>query len=199
MISHRLSLSLLVAVGSAIALSATNFTAKPLVNQDPAMETPSKHHERLLKGVGEWEGTLSWSEAPGMPAGSTKATESVKAVGGFWTCSRFECDFMGMPYVGCGQVGYSAKDKKYVGTWTDSMSSYFSLMEGQYDEKRKLIVMHWQAPDMTGKMNHHRNELAMGDGQYTLTFFVGEGDAATEMMVIKMKRKSKGAGQKGDK
>ena len=106
---------------------------------------------------------------------------------------------MGMPYVGSGQMGYSAKDKKYVGTWTDSMSSYLSLMEGQYDEPRKLLVMHWQAPDMTGKMNHHRSEMALGDDEYTLTFFIGEGDAATQMMVIAMKRKPKGKGQKSDK
>ena len=53
--------------------------------------------------------------------------------------------------------------------------------------------MHWEAPDMTGKMNSHRNELAMKDDRYTLTFFLGKGKDATQMMVIDMKRKAKGA------
>ena len=197
MVQHRTLASLLVVAGGAIALSATMPTVEPATGQDPAMEAPSEHHQRILESVGEWEGTLTWAEAPGMPAGTTKATESVEKIGGFWTRAKFECDFMGMPYHGSGLLGYSAKDKKYVGTWVDSMSSHFSLMEGQYDEKRKLLVMHWEAPDMTGKMNHHRSELTRTANEYSLTFFVGKGDAATQMMVIAMKRKAKG--KKGGK
>ena len=190
MFSRIFATTLILATG-AIALAAF----VPPRHQDPAMEKPNAHHERVLDGAGTWKGTLT-SFMPGGPDEPIAAREVAVPVGKFWVNTRFECDYMGMPYVGTGVLGYSAMDDEYVGTWTDSMSSYFALMKGRYDAERDLLVMRWNAPDMTGKMSPHRYELAMRDDGYTSTFFVGEGEG-TKSMVIEMERvAAAGTGEK---
>lgn len=156
------------------------------------MPQPTEQHRQLLSGVGAWEGTLT-SYMTDPPAAPVAARETVEAVGGFWIQSRFECQFMGMPYVGTGCVGYDAAKKKYIGTWVDSMSSHLALMEGEVDPATKALVLRWESPDETGKLARHRSEsVETADGR-TMTFYMGEG-AGTKSMVIEMKRKAaKGA------
>ncbi|MBL8858304.1 MAG: DUF1579 family protein [Planctomycetes bacterium] len=151
------------------------------------MPQPTAEHKHILAGVGEWEGTLTMY-MPGMPASAVPAHETVTPVGEFWIQSRFTCDFMGQPYLGTGTHGYDVNKKKYVSTWADSMSSHMSLMEGNVDPKTKALVMHWEAPGMSGGMEKHRSETVHADNSYTMTFFTGEGEG-TKSMVIDMKRK----------
>lgn len=157
--------------------------------QDMGMPQPGPQHAALLKGVGDWEGTLTYYM--GTPDGIVEAaTETVEAIGEFWIQAKFECDFMGMPYVGTGCVGYDTEKEKYVGTWIDNMSSYLAIMEGDVDEQTGKVVMRWTAPDMTGQMAPHRNEVEDTADVRTSTFYVGEGEESTKLMVISMKRKA---------
>ena len=64
--------------------------------QEMEMPQPAEQHAQLLEAVGAWEGTIT-AFFPGMPSEPMEAKETVEAIGGFWTQSRFECDFMGMP------------------------------------------------------------------------------------------------------
>ena len=173
----------LIAVAS--LATATAFAA--VRSQDPAMPQPTEHHKQILAMVGEWEGTVTGftDGAAGQPS---PAKESVAAVGGFWTSSRFECDMMGMPFAGTGVTGYDTTKRRFVGTWVDSMSSFLHVMEGQVDPKTKHLVMKWTGPDMTGAMVAHRMETAHTADAYTSTMYVGEGEG-TKVMVIDMKRK----------
>lgn len=149
--------------------------------------TPTDQHKEIVTGAGEWEGTLTMFGANATPQ-PIPVKESVEAVGPFWIQSKFTCDFMGMPYHGTGCVGYDLATKKYIGTWVDSMSSYFAWMEGTKDASGKL-VLYWMAPDeTTGEPVQHRSEsMETVDGRVT-TFFQGEG-AGTKTMVIETKRK----------
>jgi Protein of unknown function (DUF1579) len=152
------------------------------------MPQPTAEHREIVKAVGAWEGTLT-SYMPGQPEQTMPAKETIEAIGGFWTQSRFETSFGGQPYVGTGCVGYDSQTKKYVGTWIDSMSEFFSLMEGEKDAKTGAIVMRYMAPDMeSGKLVPHRIETVHGTDTYTSSFFMGDG-AGTKTMVIAMKRK----------
>jgi len=178
----RLATSLL---SLALAACAAE-TKKPVVSMEEWTQ-PTEQHKELSAGAGEWEGTLTVFGEHATPA-PIPAQEKVEAVGSFWLQSRFTCDFMGMPYVGTGCVGYDPATKKYVGTWVDNTSSYFALMEGQKDASGKL-VLHWMAPDeKTGVPIPHRSEsVETADGR-VMTFYMGEG-AGTKSMVIEMKRK----------
>jgi len=170
----------------AVAAVATTALFANLASQD--MPTPKEQHTMLLKSVGEWEGTMT-SFSPDMPAVPVPAKEKIEAVGGFWTQTRFECQFMGQAYIGAGCLGYDEDKKKYVGTWFDNMSSHMSLMEGDYDAKTNTLTMRWMSPDMaTGQPAPHRYECVQKEDAVTSTFYIGEG-AGKKTMIIDMKRK----------
>ena len=165
------------------ALAAAAATLRPVQEMPQA----TQQHAMLLKGVGEWEGTLTMF-MPGAPEEGTPCRESVTAIGEFWTTSTFHCDLMGVPFVGTGVTGYDPDRKLFVGTWVDSMTTRLSVMEGTYDEARRALVMNYMGPDpMTGELVPHRTETVHeGDG-YTSTFFMGAGEG-TKSMTIQMKR-----------
>lgn len=150
----------------------------------PPMPEPTEQHKHLQKQVGEWEGTITML-LPGMPNTPTPAKETVRSLGGFWTVSDFQCDFMGMPYQGHGTNGYDAQKGKYVGTWIDSFGSPLAVMEGEWDDASQMVVWKWEAPDMTGQVVPHRSQVKIGKDSYKMDFYT-DGEHS---MVIEMKRK----------
>lgn len=159
----------------------------------PAQDVPqpAPEHAELLEGVGEWEGTLSMM-VPGMPSDGIPCTETVSAVGGFWTTSKFTCDFGGAPFVGAGSLGFDSARGLWVGTWIDSMTTRLTVMEGKVDPKTQALVMRYTGPHpLTGEMVPHRVETVhQGADAYTSTFFMGEGEGQKHM-VIAMRRVKK--------
>jgi len=180
------------------ALSSCALLATALVPALQEMQMPKagEQHKNLLAGVGEWEGTVTDFHDPAAKPTPVPARETVTAVGEFWVLSQFHSEFGGMPYHGSGHYGYDAEKKKFIGTWVDSMSSYFSLMEGEMDPKTKALVMRWQAPGMDGKMTPQRSESIETADSRTMTFYSGEG-AGTKSMVIELKRKKGRAAEAG--
>ncbi len=171
----------------ALVLVAACSTTEDVVQIDmETMTAPTDHHARVLSAVGQWEGSLE-SFGPGLGEDPIPARQTVQAVGPFWTQTRFECDLMGMSYVGEGTLGYDPLTRTYRGTWADSWSSYLAVMEGEWDADREVLVMRWDAPDMNGVMNAHRYELAQTDTTYVSTFYMGPGEGE-KSMVISMKR-----------
>jgi hypothetical protein len=183
--------ALALALALASCVSTDTLTDDTVGTMDAAMQTPpmpqpTRQHQELLQSVGTWEGTLT-SFVPGVPAEPTPARETVEALGGFWTQSTFECEFMGMPYVGSGCFGYDEAKGKYVGTWIDNMSSMLAVMEGELAADGKTLVMRWRAPDWDGQMTDHRSETVHTANSSVSTFYMGEGQGE-KTMVIEMKR-----------
>jgi hypothetical protein len=174
----------LVLVAAVLAVAAAR--PAPVAQEMPQ---PNEMHKAIVATAGEWEGTLTSWMAPGVPPMTVPAQESITAIGGFWIQSRFTCDFMGMPYLGTGCVGYDTTKNKFVGTWIDNMSSYLAIMEGEHDPATGKGVMRYMAPDpMSGNLVPHRIESVDTADARTSTFYMGEG-AGTKTMVIEMKRK----------
>jgi len=173
------------ATAAIVAAATITFAAAPRI-QDAMqqMPQPTKQHRQIQRGAGEWVGTLTM-KSPGMPTEPVEAKETVRKHGPFWVVTEFKCQFMGMPYMGHGCFGYDENKGEYVGTWLDSMSSHLSIMRGKHDEESGGIVMHWDAPDMTGKIVPHRSVQVQTEDAYTMTFYTD----GKESMVIDMKRK----------
>ncbi|MEM8709584.1 MAG: DUF1579 family protein [Planctomycetota bacterium] len=172
--------ALVSAAVAATAVAPTFFQEEP---------KPTEQHEMLMKGVGEWEGTLTMT-MPGME-GAMKATETVTAFGSFWTHSNFTATFdeMPFPYHGHGQMGFDPATEEFVGTWTHNTDPHIAVMRGKMNDAGEM-VMHWEAPmPMTGELVPHRSVTKHGDGEYEMKFFMGEGDAEFSHMTIAMKRK----------
>ena len=157
--------------------------AGPALFQEMTMPSPTEHHAQLQKSVGHWEGTITMT-MPGMGEMVSPASEDVRSGGPFWTISDFKSDMGGMPYSGHGCHGFDPEKGKYVSTWIDNMTSYLNVMEGSLDEESGMIVMEWNAPDMTGAMAPHRSEQKMSDDAYTMTFYT----SGEQTMVIDMKK-----------
>lgn len=176
-------------VTSLVALALGACSAPPAADPMAGMRQPTEQHKQLLQGVGTWEGKLTMY-MPGLPDQTVPAKEVVEAIGGFWTQSKFTCDFMGMPFLGSGCMGYDPRSGHYVGTWVDNFTDELAVMTGEMDSTGKTLIMRWTSHDpMTGEPMQQRDETTFTADSYTATFFHGAG-AGTKAMVIEMKRKS---------
>jgi hypothetical protein len=76
--------------------------------------------------------------------------------------------------------------KKYVGSWTDSMSQGLAISEGTWDPATKRSTGWMEAPDMTGKVvkmkfvSEHRP-----DGTRAMTSY-GPGPDGKETMMMRI-------------
>jgi hypothetical protein len=113
------------------------------------MIPPGTEHQKLLEGVGQWNVKCKTFMAPGAPPMESDATDTVVAVGGFWTVSDFKTTLGPMgPFHGMCTMGYDQRAKKYVMTWIDSMSSHLFVMDGGYDKSGKILTLTGMGPSM---------------------------------------------------
>lgn len=151
---------------------------------------PTEQHAKVVKGAGEYEGTITMM-MPGSEPMQAPCTETVTAIGELWTVSHFEMEFMGQPFEGSSIFGYDPEKEKFVGTWIDSMTPKLTVMEGDWDAGKKAFVMHYEMADpMTGGTVDMRNEHVHRDDGYTSSFYsVGEDGEESLSMKIEMTRK----------
>ncbi len=103
--------------------------------------------------AGTWDATVEMFVPGAAQPMVSKATEvNTMGCGGLCLISDFKGDFGGMPFHGHGTSTWDPNKKKYVGTWTDSMSSGLSLSEGTYDAATKKSTSTMEGPDPTGKI-----------------------------------------------
>jgi len=141
-ILERLSLA---AVAAGLALSGSAAAQQP--------PTPGPEHKVLAMDAGTWDATVEMFMPGAAQPMVSKGTEvNTMGCGGLCLISDFKGDFGGMPFHGHGTSTWDPNKKKYVGTWTDSMSSGLSLSEGTYDAAAKKSTSTMEGPDPTGKI-----------------------------------------------
>lgn len=112
----------------------------------PALAAPAKEHAWLRQLVGEWEFESEAVMAPGQPPVKGKGSETVRAVGGFWTVGEMKCEMMGRPMTGLMTVGYDAAKKKYVGSWVCSACDWMCRYEGSVDSAGRTLTLNCEGP-----------------------------------------------------
>jgi hypothetical protein len=120
----------------------------PVGAQPPQMPGPVKEHEWLKQFVGTWESDAEVHMAPGQAPIKAKGTETNRLLGGFWMVSEGSSEVMGIKVQAILTLGYDPDKKKYVGTWTDSMSSYLWNYEGTVDASGKVLTLDTEGPNM---------------------------------------------------
>ena len=147
------------------------------------MPEPTAEHTMLLENVGTWNVDCTYFMGPGEPM-RVQAKETVEALGGFWTVSLFESEFMGMPFAGRATSGYDPKAGKWVGTWIDTMMPHMFVMEGDLDPETRVLTMHCQGPaPMTGEMIPYRSTAeCLEDGTRRFEMFMTLPDAGEVKM-----------------
>lgn len=136
-----------IAVKIALVIHAAAVTGM-LAAQESKPQTPpgTPEHEFLQKFAGEWDCDTELFMEPGKPATKSRSQMSGRMIGNFWAIIRISGDALGMPYYGQGTFGYdSMKKKKYIGTWTDSMSEFLWHYEGTVEGNK--LLLHSQGPN----------------------------------------------------
>ena len=118
-------------LAAVLVIGATALTAAQQTGQQmPPMPKPGPEHAVLKMDVGTWDAVVEVTPAPGAPVQKSKAVEvDTMGCGGLCLITDVKGDMMGMPFEGHGVSTWDPAKKKYVGSWTDSMSTGLSIGE----------------------------------------------------------------------
>lgn len=120
----------------------------------PPMPKPGPEHELLKQDVGTWDAVIEMHGAPGSPPTKSKGVEiSTMGCGGLCLITDFKGDMgPGMTFHGHGTAVWDSTKKKYVGSWTDSMSTGLGISESTWDPATKTVTGWMEGPDMSGNV-----------------------------------------------
>ncbi|MDZ4658566.1 MAG: DUF1579 domain-containing protein [Bythopirellula sp.] len=134
------------------------------------MPKPQQEHKFLEKFVGEWDSKMEASGMPGQPAMECQGVHKAKMMGPFWIVSAGNSKMMGQPMESIMQLGFDPKKKKYVGTWSDSISDHMWQYEGTLEGN--TLTLNTEGPNMMspGKMAKYRDVIEFkSPDHYTLS------------------------------
>jgi hypothetical protein len=164
--------------------------------EQPQLPQPSAEHRLLHKDVGTWDAEITvFSPVEGAPPMKSKGTETCEVLpGGMWLVSRFKGEMIGMPFSGIGTTGYDPVEKKYVGTWVDSMSPHLMIMKGEYDPATKNLTSTGEGRDATTGQMFTSKQISRHIDDTTRTFEMhmpGPDGEQFKVMEITYKRRAK--------
>ena len=134
------------------------------MNEECEMPQPSEEHALIQKNIGVWDVKCRFFMGPDAPPMESTATDTVTAAGPFWNIGNFESEFMGMPFTGVSQFGFSPMEGCFVSTWTDCMSPHLFVMKGNFTDDGKTLDMRGEGPNpMSGEMVPQRIEHEIQD------------------------------------
>ena len=177
---------------AAIAVAAGAILSGAAVAQDMPMPKPGPEHKVLEMDAGTWDATVEMF-MPGAPPTTSKGTETnTIGCGGLCLISDFKSLMAGAPFHGHGTSAWDPAKKKYVGTWTDSMSAGISLGESTYDAVTKTASGSMEGPDMSGKIVKSRSVVEYKDVNTRVMqmFTTGPDGKEIPMMKISYTRKN---------
>lgn len=155
--------------------------------QGPPMPKPGPEHAVLKADVGTWDAVVEVTPAPGQPAQKSKGVEVNKmGCGGLCLISDFTSEIMGAPFEGHGVSTWDPAKKKYVGSWTDSMSTGMAIGESTYDATAKRWTGTMEGPDMTGTIVKSRTVGEMPDANTRVFTMYSAGPDGKEMEMMKI-------------
>lgn len=160
----------------------------------PGPPMPGPEHKVLQMDAGTWDAVVEMSGGPGGAPVSSKGVETnTVGCGGLCLITEFEGEFMpGTPFQGHGLGTYDPAKKKYVGSWTDSMSQGLMVSEGTYDPATKTFTGSMEGPDMNGNVVKSRTVSRYVDEDHrTMTMFstTPDGKEVETMKITYTRRK----------
>ena len=137
-----------LALSAALALAASTVSN---AQEMPAPPKPGPEHELFKMDAGTWDAVVEMTP-PGAPPMTSKGVQ-IDTVGcsGLCLVTEFTGEMgPGMTFEGRGLTSYDPKKKKYVGSWSDSMSAGLAVTEMTYDPATRKGTAWMEGPDMTG-------------------------------------------------
>lgn len=184
----KLSRSALAAAAACVLMAVVSAQQQ----QGPPMPKPGPEHELFKMDAGTWDASVEVIPGPGMsPLTSTGVEVNTLGCSGLCLITDFKGDMMpGVPFNGHGITTWDSGKKKYVTSWTDSMSAGISHGDATWDAAAKKLSGTMEGPDMTGQVVKTRSVVEYGAGTRVLTVFAS-GPDGKEMQVLKISYKKR--------
>ncbi|MEZ6197067.1 MAG: DUF1579 domain-containing protein [Planctomycetota bacterium] len=145
---------------------------------------PGPEHAMLMKGVGTWNVKAKFFMGPDAPPMESTATDTVRAVGGFWTVGDYRSEFMGMPFHGVSMVGYDPHAGEFLSTWADSMMPNFFYLRGNIDGDTMVLKGEAYNPQAGGKAMYTIKDRFVSDDEHHMSMYMDCG--GHEMQLFEM-------------
>ena len=154
--------------------------------QQPPGPRPGAEHKVLTQDAGTWDAIVESAE-PGKPPTKSKGVEvNTIGCGGLCLITSFKGDMGGMTFEGSGVTTWDPKKKKYVGSWTDSMSTGLSIGESTYDAAKKTWNGTMEGPDMSGNVIKARTTIVHSAAGTRVFTIYGPGPDGKEAQMMKI-------------
>jgi len=171
----------------AFVIASAPAVARAQADKMPPMPKPGPEHAVLEMDEGTWDAVVEVTPGPGAAPMTSKGVEVNKmGCSGLCLISDFTGDMAGTPFMGHGVTTWDPAKKKYVGSWTDSMSTGLALAESTYDAAAKKWEGWMQGPDMTGKVVKSRATGEMPNPNTRIFTMYGTGPDGKEMQTMKI-------------
>lgn len=135
---------------SVLLLAACAFSTLLVAQDPPEMPKPTAEHKWLSKFHGTWTSKSKGMMGPGQPEMECSGEIVCKPLGEFWIVNDMQGDAFGDPMRGIQTIGYDPENKKYVGTWVDSLTSFMWKYEGSVDATGKILTLEADGPNFMG-------------------------------------------------
>jgi hypothetical protein len=124
----------------------------------PPLPKPGPEHQLFKEDEGTWDAKVEVFPGPGAAPMVSKGVEiNTVGCGGLCLITDFKGEVMpGQVFHGHGTAAYDPQKKKYVGSWTDSMSRGMAVSEATYDPATKRVTGAMEGADPSGKMVRSR-------------------------------------------
>lgn len=166
----------------------------------PPLPKPGPAQVIFTDTVGTWDARVESFMVPGGPPSISSGVETDRVgCGGLCLITDFKGSFvMGPPstppalFEGHGTETYDPAKKKYIGSWTDSMSTGLFITEGTYDAATKTTTGSMEGPDLTGQVSKMRSTVTRPDpNTRVFSMFASgpEGKEALGMRITYTRRK----------
>jgi hypothetical protein len=148
---------------------------------------PGPEHKVFQDDVGTWDAAIEMFFAPGTPMTSKGIETNAVGCGGLCLITDFKGElFPGQPFQGHGTTVWDPGKRKYVGSWTDSLSTGLSVGESTYDAASKTMTGWMEGPDMTGKVTKAKSVVQRKDADTRVFSMYQAGPDGKEALGMKI-------------
>lgn len=158
--------------------------------QDEAQEQqfppPGEEQKALAMMAGEWDVKMDCKMSPAGPVPGTGTYTAKMDLNGYFLCCDLRASLGEMPFEGKAITGYDPWQKKYVGTWVDSMSPALYKIEGEWDKEHKTYTESISGPGPDGKPMSFTMTTTVKDKDHLVSKMVMPGPDGNEMEMMTM-------------
>ena len=152
----------------------------------PPMPKPGAEHVLLKEDAGTWDAVVEMFPPGGKPMKAKGVETSTIGCGGLCLITDFKGELMpGSPFHGHGLMAWDFAKKKYVTSWTDSMSPGLATGEATWDADSRTLTGWMSGPEMSGETSKFKTVAEYKGGTRVYTMY-GSGPDGKETPTLRI-------------